>query len=124
MLFAEFIKWYYHEAPIQIAEIWRNFLTFPFNIFGIRYHLATFFRPWHLVAVRFEDTSLIRKFLWNLSSRVVGSLLGAFMRGITIMIGFVSAFLVFFIGIFFLLLWLFLPLILGYAFFESILLLL
>lgn len=124
MILAEFIKWYYREAPIQIVMIWKNFLTFPFDLFGIRYHIQTFFRPWHLVVVRFDDASIIRKFLWNVSSHIIGSLLGAFVRGITITVGLVSVALAFFIGIFLLLLWLFLPLILAYAFLEGISLLL
>lgn len=116
MIFAEFIHWYYYKAPLDIIIIWRNFLFFSYHFFGIPYHLATFFRPWRLVVVQFEEQGVIRRFFFNLAGKMIGIGIGMTMRSLTIFLGLVTMLALVIGGVFFVFVWLLLPagLILGF----------
>ena len=120
MIFFEFLRWHYYEVPLAIIHIWRNFLSFSFDFFGVRYHLKTLFKPWHLVVVRFDEESLIKKFFLNLASRFIASLVGMGMRLFTIAMGLLSALSFFFLGIAIELFWLALPFLLVYSFLQGV----
>lgn len=119
MIFLDFIKWYYYEAPLGIITIWRNFLAFPFDFFGIRYHLRTFFRPWHLIVVRFAGEERIKTFFFNLASRLIGSMVGMVARSVTIGMGLVTFATFFIFGLMIELFWLFLPFLLIYLVWQG-----
>ncbi|MBI3336743.1 hypothetical protein HYZ98_04245, partial [Candidatus Peregrinibacteria bacterium] len=91
---------------MEIVTIWRNFLAFSVDFFGVSYHLRTFFRPWHLLVVHFEEGSAVEKFFFNIASRIIGRVMGAIMRSGAILIGLLSFGAFFLAGIALELLWL------------------
>jgi len=121
MIFFGFVRWYYRESPLAIITIWKNFLAFAIDFFGIRYHFATFFRPWKLVSVRYdEEESLVTRFFLNVAGRAVGIVVGIMMRSFAIVSGLI-AFLVFFAaGIIVEIFWLLLPLALVFLFYQGV----
>lgn len=109
MILAEFFRWYYYQAPLEIIAIWQNFLPFPFQFFGVRYHSATFFRPWHLIIVQFDDPNKLKRFFLNIAGKVIGVVIGMLMRLLVIMLGITGFVVVFFFGIIAEIFWLLLP---------------
>jgi hypothetical protein len=109
MIIAEFIHWYYYTAPLEIIAIWQNYLAFSLHFFGIRYHLATFFRPWRLITLEFDEPNRIRRFFLRTAGRAVGVSIGIVMRLIVIFAGITTFFVVLLGGILAVLLWLLLP---------------
>lgn len=120
MIFAEFIRWYYFESPKEIFTIWKNLLHFCVNLFGLRYHLATFFRPWRLIVVDFGEEGLVRKWLFAVAAKVIGSGIGMVMRTLLIVCGLVSWLFIFVFGIVAQILWLVLPFGLVLVFFQGL----
>lgn len=109
MTIVEFLKWYYYHVPKDLFTIWGNFLRFFYHFFGIPYHLATLFRPWHLIVVRFEEEDKVKAFFYNVASRIIGSVMGMIVRLITIFAGFIGIVLAFIVGILIPVLWFALP---------------
>lgn len=120
MIFLEFFIWYYSKAPLALLRAWKNFLIFFYHFFGIKYHLATLFRPWHLVQVRFQEASQIKTFLYNVASRIIGSVLGAIVRVITVLTGIGIILCVGILGAVGQLCWVLLPFGAGYFFITGI----
>lgn len=123
MIIAEFIRWYYYEAPLNIVAIWRNFLPFPFQFFGVRYHAATFFRPWRLKVVQFDEPNAITRFFKNLAARLIGSVIGLIMRTVVIIMGILGFIIVCIGGVVAEVLWLLLPLGLAFTIIQGFFLL-
>lgn len=119
MIVFDFFRWYYGEAVLGIFRILGNFLEFSFNFFGIRYHFATLFRPWHLIVVRFDQESGASRIMLNMSSRLIASSIGFFVRSFTILVGILTLLVLFLGSVIVVVLWLFLPLILALLFFQG-----
>lgn len=120
MGFLDFLKWYYYETPRSLLKIWENFIIFPFYFFGIHYHLTTLFRPWHLIVVQFEEETGAKRFFLNLASRIIGRIMGMFVRLFTILAGLISIIAAFFIGLALQLFWLSFPVVLASFFIQGI----
>lgn len=87
MIIFEFIIWYYVKALANIVLLWKNFVEFFFYFFGFSYHIRTLFRPWHAMVLSFQGGSRIQVFFYNLTSRVLASVVGFFARAVTMIFG-------------------------------------
>lgn len=122
MIFFDFIRWYYYDSSLAILTIWKNFLAFAIDFFGIRYHLATFFRPWKLVTLRYdEEESLATRFFLNVAARAVGVVVGIVMRSFAIASGLLTFLIFFAAGIIIEVFWLLLPLGVAFLFYQGVL---
>lgn len=122
MIFFYFTKWYLYKTHINIIKTWLNFLIFIINFFGIRYHLLTFFIPWHLISIKITNKNRVKAFFFKLVNRLIGTIIGTIARTITIIGGIISLIIVFFIGIVIELIWLFSIIILIYILYKGVLL--
>lgn len=120
MILFEFFIWYYGRVPRALLRAWDNFLVFFYHFFGIRYHLVTLFRPWHLVQVRFQEEGMVKTYLYNIASRIIGSVLGAIVRFITVLTGLSVILSVGVLGAVGQLCWLLLPFSVGYFFISGV----
>lgn len=114
-LFIQYLEWHYFDVLAEIIFGWRNFLFFIFNYFSINILFKTFFSHWHKYFLYYGKTISLswysEVFVFNMMSRIIGMILRTFL----IIIGTISGLFVFFFGIVFILVWIFLPLILFFG---------
>lgn len=119
-IFLKWIFWHFVEVPKAIIVGWKNFLKYNFYYFSVKGLLKSLFAPWKgdlgdygrgFDAKKYFDT-----FLGNMISRV----LGAVIRLVLIAIGLACFVFIFFIGLFVLLVWIFLPAIVVVGFLGAI----
>jgi hypothetical protein len=111
-LFFYYTFWHYTKAPLNIVQIWKNFLWFFYNLFSIHLLLLSLFAPFERLDEHygkiFEFQKMFESFVVNVLMRVVGFCIRIF----TIVIGIAILAAVFFGGIFFLIIWFLAPLVL------------
>lgn len=119
-IFLKWLFWHFVEVPKAIALGWKNFLKFNFNYFSVWALLKSLFSPWRGdtgdYGRGFDIKVYFNTFLGNMISRV----LGAIIRLVLIFIGLVCSVFIFFIGLFVLLIWIFLPVIIIAGFLYAI----
>ncbi len=116
----QYLQWHFIGQVRAILRAWKNFLSFGLNYFSISLLLRTFCSPWrrykYFYPKSFDFKQYIDAFTFNAISRGMGML----MRIILIIIGIIAEFFIFFAGLLFVLIWLFLPVILIILFFYGI----
>jgi len=114
------VVWHYVTSVKEILRGCKNFVIFDFHYFSVPLLLKTFFSHWRKLKEEyprgFEFKSYSMIFLGNAASRA----LGAFIRTIFILLGLISEVLILSAGIFILLFWLLLPVILVVGFWVGI----
>ncbi len=112
-----YLIWHYSYAFNDIANIWKNFVVFIYNVFSIPTLLFTLFSPWMKMNDGYNiNQSLLNTFIFNSMMR----LFGVFVRLIFIIIGLVTLALTLVLGVAFFILWAFLPFVLSGVLFWSI----
>lgn len=109
-LIAIFIKWYWIEMPLIILGQIQKYLTTISKIFSFSFLLKTFFSPWknQLYAYPSKGFDLKRIFeVWT--SNMVSRVVGAMVRGFTILFGFLILIFCLFLGVGVLLVWVIYP---------------
>lgn len=105
------LEWHYLDAPKNILKAWRNFLLFNLNYFSVSLLLKTFLSHWRRYKWSygrgFDPARYLEAFFSNLISRI----LGAVIRSILIILGFITEVFIFFFGLAILLCWLVVPII-------------
>lgn len=119
-IFFKWVFWHFVEVPGQIVAGWKNFLKFNLNYFSIGLLLKSLFSPWRAdkgaYARGFDIKQYFNTFLGNMISRI----LGAIIRLVVIVAGLAFEFVIFWAGLFVLLFWIFLPIIVILGFFYAI----
>ncbi|MDD4990510.1 MAG: hypothetical protein PHW31_04395 [Candidatus Pacebacteria bacterium] len=119
-IFFKWVFWHFVEATRSIFLGWKNFLKFNLNYFSIGLLLKHLLRPWRAdkgaYARGFDIKQYFNTFLGNMISRI----LGAIIRLVVIAAGLVFEIVIFFAGLFVLLFWIFLPVIVILGFFYAI----
>lgn len=84
----QWISWQFFDVPKEILKGWRNYLLFNLNYFSIPLLIRTLFSHWHRYRYsygkRFDLKQYFEAFTFNIISRG----LGAILRIIFILIGF------------------------------------
>lgn len=114
------IIWHFGAAAKGLAMAWRNFLVFNLRYFPVRELLNTLFSHWRRSVESYGGGLNIggwaKAFLGNMISRVIG----AFIRTGIIIAALVVEVFIFFAGLFMLLVWIFLPVLVVIGFFAGI----
>jgi len=112
MMILDFLTWYFIEVSGEILKGWKNFLLFNFEYFSIPILLKTYFSHWHRYYYSygrgFDLMRYLEAFSFNSMSRIIGALL----RTVLIFIGLMVEILISIIGLFILVLWIVLPVLL------------
>ncbi len=102
-------QWHFVDAPKEIAKAWKNFLLFNLRFFSILFLLKTFFSYWHKYQWHYAKSWDILKNLEVFFSNSVSRIMGAIIRFFLIVIGLLVETIIFIVGIFVFILWIFLP---------------
>jgi len=123
LLLFRYAKWHYLEATRDILKGWGNILWFNLNYFSVFLLLRTFFSPWRGIQWRKRRGFYPGDMLSTLISNLISRILGAIVRSFLIIAGLLGAAVFFVLGIFLLIFWLFLPLVIFMGFMYGIILL-
>lgn len=112
MMVAQFLLWYFWEAPRNILKAWMNFLKFNIEYFSIPLLLKTFFAPWRRYAWAYPRAFDLMKYLEIAFSNLITRVLGMMMRTALIIVGILVELFIFLAGIVVLVGWVVLPILL------------
>lgn len=105
-----FFGWYFEKGLHEFLEIWKNFIVFIWNVFGIIDHFETLFSPFRRDVSRKYWRGLdIEKSLRLISDNIFSRLLGAVARLVVMGSGLFLLFLTIVFGLLLLLVWLLFP---------------
>lgn len=110
----QWFEWYLIDKPLAILKAWKNLLLFNLNYFSIPLLLKTFFSPWRSYQWSYGRGFDFKIYLEAFLSNAIMRAIGAFLRFFLIILGIALEILIFFLGIFALIIWFLLPLILVY----------
>lgn len=105
-LIAVFVKWYWVEMPVQILKQTQVYVSVIGKIFSFKFLLKTLFAPWKNQAYAYpaKGFDLHRIFeVWT--SNMVSRIVGAFVRGFTVLFGAVISFIILILGFLWLFVW-------------------
>lgn len=115
-----FLKWYYLKRVKKILKAWKNLLRFNIEYFSIPLLCKTLFSYWRMYREDYGRGFDIKKYFSAFTFNTISRLLGAFIRSVIIVIGCLLEFIIFVGGLFFILFWFSLPLLLIFCFFFAI----
>jgi len=114
------IMWHYGVATKGVVVAWRNFLVFNLHYFPVKELFRTLFSHWKRSSDEYGKGLDVKRmasaFLGNMISRVIGAVI----RTVVIGIGLIAEVFVFFAGLFMLLIWIVLPILIVIGFFAGI----
>jgi hypothetical protein len=116
ILFAQFIKWHFYEAPKNILHGWGNFVWFNANFFSVGLLMRTFFSPWRNISWEHQRAFSVGDRLFTLGSNIISRILGAIVRAPLIVVGLAGYVVIGVAGIGVLFFWLLLPVIIPITF--------
>jgi hypothetical protein len=80
--------WQFIETPGFLFSVWNNYINFAANLFSTTFLLKTFFAPWRKYNWRYPKSFDVVEFLNTLISNIFSRFLGALMRTVLIITGF------------------------------------
>lgn len=119
-IFLKWLFWHFIEVPKVITLGWKNFLKFNFNYFSVGALLKSLFSPWRGDVGDYGRGFDIKKYFDTFLGNMISRVLGAIIRLVLIAIGLACGVFVFFAGLFVLLIWICLPVIVIAGFLYAI----
>jgi len=119
-LFLAFINWHYNDGIKELIKAWRNFLSFGIHYFPIKELLKTLFSHWRRSVDSYGEGLDVGRWAKALLGNMISRILGAVVRLVIIAIGIIFEIAIFFVGLFLILIWIFLPIIIVLGFFAGI----
>ena len=113
-LIFQYFEWYLIDKPLSILRAWKNLLIFNLNYFSIPLLLKTFFSPWRKYHWSYGRGFDFKRYFEAFLSNAIMRIIGASLRFFLIISGILLELFIIFIGIFVMIVWFFLPLILLY----------
>lgn len=113
-LILEYLRWHYFDKLKYYFLIWKNILIFLSNYFSIFHLLKTLFSPWHAYREEYGNILEFRRNLEALLFNNFARFIGFIIRIVVIAVGLAAQAAVFFGGLIFFALWVFLPFILAF----------
>jgi hypothetical protein len=121
LVFLNYIYWHYTRAFVDIYWIWKNHLWFIWKFFSVSLLFKTLLSPWKRLGEEDKSKGLdIEGFFGSLIVNTLMKVLGFLMRTALIFVAIFSFLLVFFLGLLFFIVWIFLPFLLVGLFITSI----
>ena len=110
-IFVEYLKWYSWKVPGNILRAWKNILLFNLNYFSIGLLFVTFFSPWRRYTWQHSRGFDIADRLNVLASNLISRIIGAVMRSFVLCMGIIVEIFLVPAGLFVLVLWFALPIV-------------
>ncbi len=119
IIFPYYLAWHYGRAFSNIGNIWKNYFIFIYNFFSIKTLLITLFSPWRRMGDEYREHSSLGDIAGTFVVNTLMRCVGAVMRLIIIIIGILVLLFSVVLGLAVLVIWLFLPAVLGYLVYFS-----
>jgi hypothetical protein len=119
-IFWQWLVWHYFETPRGILRAWKNFLKFNLNYWSLPLLFKTFFSYWRKYYWSYGRGFDFNRYLTVFFSNLISRFLGAVMRSILIILGFLTEIFLIFLGIVVLFGWFVLPVLLVAGFLFGI----
>lgn len=119
-MFFQYLTWQFLDVPKNILKAWKNFLKFNLNYFSIPLLLKTLFSPWRRYIWFYPKGFDLGKYFEVFFSNLISRILGAILRVFLILIGVLVEIFIVFAGLFILLVWFLLPIILILGFYHGV----
>lgn len=107
-----YLEWHFVDRPKAILEGWFNCLKFNLNYWSIAVLLKTYFSHWRRYRYSYGKGLDLGRYLEAFSFNMLSRVIGAIMRTFFVVAGLAAEILIFLIGLFALLFWLLMPLVL------------
>lgn len=107
-----YIRWHYTQGILDLIGVIRNFVWFFYNFFSISLLLKTLFQPFERLGERYKKGFDLGSWMETFVINTLMRLVGAIMRMFLILVGIALILLTLVVGLFFLLAWIFAPLLL------------
>jgi hypothetical protein len=105
-----FIKWYWIEMPYRIIRKIMQYIVVFGNIFSFIFLIKTFFSPWKNQLYAYPNKGFDLKHIFEVwTSNMISRIVGAFVRGFTIILGIIVVIISAFIGVMGLIIWVLYP---------------
>lgn len=109
VLFAQYVRWHFIDAPRAIAQGWENILWFNANYFSVGQLSKTLFAPWKGITWQKKRGFNIGDVFEVTASNIISRTLGAIVRIPIILVGLFGGISIMIAGTALLLFWLLLP---------------
>src|SRR5882672_9531704 len=110
LLFPYYIRWHYSTALNGIVRITENIVWFTWHFFSVGLNTKTLFSPWQRLQEQRKEGLDIENIVTTIIINILMRCVGAFVRGIFIILGLVIITLDIALGFSLLLIWIALPL--------------
>lgn len=105
-----FVKWYWAEMPYRIIRKTIQYIVVLGNIFSFTFLIKTFFSPWKNQLYAYPNKGFDLKHIFEVwTSNMISRVVGAFVRGFTILFGIIIVIGMVFLGVIGLIIWVLYP---------------
>lgn len=105
-----FVKWYWIEMPYRIIRKTIQYIVVLSNIFSFAFLIKTFFAPWKNQLYAYPSKGFDLKHIFEVwTSNIISRIVGAFVRGFTILLGIIIVIGMGVLGAIGLIIWIFYP---------------
>ena len=115
-----FLKWFYWDAPRQILQMARDYLSWAWQMFSIGFFLPRIFSPWHRDVTGYGRGFDLARWTQAAVSNAVSRLAGAVLRIFFIVTGLIIEALILAVSAAAFFAWLLLPIIALYLFLSGV----
>ncbi len=120
VIVVDYIGWHYGAAFRSIVSIWTNLMWFAVHFFSIPMLLRTLFSPWRRVQEEYHVRNGLERFFEALVVNIMTRIVGALMRLVIILCGFIVLVVMFAGIVAFVIFWLIAPFVFAYLIFLGI----
>lgn len=115
-----YVSWHYTYAIVELVNNFKNFIWFIWNFFSIPLLFRTLFRPFQRIKERYKLNDGPKVVLESITVNIISRVVGFVIRSFMIVAGVSASIAIFILGVLVFILWLFLPLILGFIFISGL----
>jgi len=115
-----YFLWHYSQGLLDYFKVWKNLVWFLWNFFSIKILVKTFFTPFQRLKETYSGGLDLERFATSILITTLMRLVGMIIRSAIIIFGLISLLIFIIGGLLGIVVWLFLPLIILWLMFISV----
>ena len=119
-IFLSLVAWHFYYAPKEILKAWGNFLVFNLRYFSVGILLKTFFSHFRHLREPYGRGFDIKRYSMVFIGNILSRVIGAFVRTIIILTGFIAEVFVLVVGFIVLVIWILAPFLIIIGFYSGV----
>lgn len=105
------LQWHFLQMPKFLFKVWGNYFSYVTDFFSVPLLLKTLFSPWRRYQWSYPKNFDIQEFFLSFFSNIISRFLGAIVRTVLIIFGFLAQLMFILMGGIMLILWILFPLV-------------